>query len=168
MRKRSPTGGRMRAGACRRRIHVSRQCVAGCISCSIESWHAAKTDGPTDQRTRGLRGGGGSEKARGGPRIVCPPLGGARPALPPCAGFGRAAGAYPAEGDPGRLGAPAPQRPRSPGLAQPRILSLAPASRPAPLPTSPSPRRSPGATASPAGTPAKGSASCGLHPPGGG
>ena len=42
IRKRSTSGGRMRAGARKRRTHESRQCVAGRMGCTINLWRAAK------------------------------------------------------------------------------------------------------------------------------
>ena len=114
------------------------------------------------------QGGGASGNAPLGPRTTAyPPQAGAQRGSQPCAGFGlapQAASPYPAVGDPGRLGAPAPQTPHNPGPAQPRRHPPAPASRAAPWPTRPSPRQNLGATASPAGSPVGAAAGCGPCP----
>ena len=73
MRKGSPSGGRERSGACRRRTHESGQHVARRISCSITSWGAAP-NGPAEVlHTRGPLGGGVSGSAPAGP--CCPTRG---------------------------------------------------------------------------------------------
>ena len=135
MRKRSPSGGRTRAGGRGRRTHESRRCVARCLSCSITSRRAAK-NGRADSLAHTRPPRGRRERHHlwegGGGTATYQTPGGAPPGPPPCARVGPAplaAGASAAVGDLGRPGAPAVQRHRNPGPTQPWHPGQCPSAR---------------------------------------
>ena len=169
MRKRSPGDRRMHAAVRRRRTHVSRQWVAGRISCGITSWHGEQ-NGQANRpaHTRPPKGRIERHRPRGPRAAVSFPPGGVPPAPVLCARpgpFPRTRGACLANGDPGRPGALSPQRSRNQGPTRPTTLPAAPVHELALGPTEPRPGQTLEATASPARPMAARSASCGAHPP---